>query len=123
MEVLKQVILVANYLDIPGLLESGCKILADMIRGKRINEIREICEMHMQINRKRKYDDTSFSEAQEGDEEVEAEPKRRRGSESDIEMDSDRPDFKMEVAKEESTGDVSTSSIRPVKRRASTVCC
>ncbi|OXA63672.1 S-phase kinase-associated protein 1 [Folsomia candida] len=33
-------ILAANYLDISGLLDLGCKIVADMIKGKTADEIR-----------------------------------------------------------------------------------
>lgn len=36
-----KLILAANYLDIKGLMESACKTLAMMIRGKTAEEIRK----------------------------------------------------------------------------------
>lgn len=41
-ETLFDIILAANYLDIKPLLEVGCKTVANMIKGKSVEEIRKI---------------------------------------------------------------------------------
>jgi S-phase kinase-associated protein 1 len=41
-EMLFDMILAANYLDIKPLLDIGCKIVANMIKGKNVEEIRKI---------------------------------------------------------------------------------
>lgn len=41
-ETLFDIILAANYMDIKYLLNIGCKIIADMIKGKSVEEIRKI---------------------------------------------------------------------------------
>ncbi|CAN3375471.1 hypothetical protein DIURU_002335 [Diutina rugosa] len=41
-EMLYEIILAANYLNIRPLLDSGCKIVAEMIRGKSPEELRRI---------------------------------------------------------------------------------
>ncbi|KAK6730383.1 hypothetical protein RB195_007072 [Necator americanus] len=40
--VLFEIIMAANYLDIPGLLEDSCEVVASMMRGKTAEEIRLI---------------------------------------------------------------------------------
>lgn len=40
-ETLFDIILAANYLDIKGLLDTGCKTVANMIKGKSAEEIRK----------------------------------------------------------------------------------
>ena len=40
-EMLFEIILAANYLDIKPLLDSGCKVIANMIKGKSPEEIRK----------------------------------------------------------------------------------
>ncbi|KAJ3061740.1 hypothetical protein HDU98_002367 [Podochytrium sp. JEL0797] len=41
-EVLFEIILAANYLDIKALLDLGCKTVANMIKGKKAQEIRDM---------------------------------------------------------------------------------
>ncbi|GMM33422.1 SCF ubiquitin ligase subunit [Saccharomycopsis crataegensis] len=41
-EMLYEIILAANYMNIRPLLDAGCKIVAEMIRGKSPDEIRKI---------------------------------------------------------------------------------
>lgn len=41
-EMMYEIILASNYLNIPQLLDSGCKMIANMIRGKSAEEIRQI---------------------------------------------------------------------------------
>ena len=41
-ETMYEIILASNYLNIPQLLDSGCKVIANMIRGKSDVEIRQI---------------------------------------------------------------------------------
>ncbi|KAI9346204.1 putative negative regulator sulfur controller-3 [Obelidium mucronatum] len=41
-EILFEIILAANYLDIKGLLDLGCKTVANMIKGKKAQEIRDM---------------------------------------------------------------------------------
>jgi S-phase kinase-associated protein 1 len=36
-----EIILAANYMDIQGLLDLGCKTVANMIKGKSVEEIRK----------------------------------------------------------------------------------
>jgi hypothetical protein len=38
-----EIILAANYMDIQGLLDLGCKSVANMIKGKSVEEIRKVC--------------------------------------------------------------------------------
>jgi S-phase kinase-associated protein 1 len=37
-----EIILAANYMDIQGLLDLGCKTVANMIKGKSVEEIRKV---------------------------------------------------------------------------------
>ncbi|KAL6925775.1 hypothetical protein ACO0SA_000376 [Hanseniaspora valbyensis] len=41
-EMMYEIILASNYLNIPQLLDSGCKMIANMIRGKSAEEIRQV---------------------------------------------------------------------------------
>lgn len=41
MQLLFEIVLAANYLDIKGLLDLGCKTIANMIKGGNPNEVRE----------------------------------------------------------------------------------
>ncbi|KAL2015158.1 hypothetical protein VTK56DRAFT_6190 [Thermocarpiscus australiensis] len=41
-QMLYEILITANYLDIKPLVEMGCQVVADMIRGKTTQEIREI---------------------------------------------------------------------------------
>lgn len=43
-------ILAANYLDIKALLDTTCKHLANMIKGKSPEEIRKVCNLKMDPN-------------------------------------------------------------------------
>ena len=37
-----EIILAANYMDMQGLLDLGCKTVANMIKGKSVEEIRKV---------------------------------------------------------------------------------
>ncbi len=45
-EMLYEIILAANYLNIRPLLDAGCKVVAEMIRGKSPEEIRKVFNIH-----------------------------------------------------------------------------
>jgi S-phase kinase-associated protein 1 len=44
-DVIIEIILAANYLDMKNLLNLGCKTIANMIKGKSVEEIREILDL------------------------------------------------------------------------------
>lgn len=46
------IIQAANYLDVKGLLDSSCKYLASLIKGKNPEEIRKICNISVESNKK-----------------------------------------------------------------------
>ncbi|KAH3685960.1 hypothetical protein WICPIJ_003082 [Wickerhamomyces pijperi] len=51
-EMLYEIILAANYLNIRPLLDSGCKTIAEMIRGKSADEIRRIFNIPVETETK-----------------------------------------------------------------------